>query len=163
MSLGSQGISGKWAIWRQSSGQSSTDALANWAARTRAEVAWEATTIRLVDNSVVHTVIPRLTCIKCHPLANTYGETLILSCSDQSQIEVSLEKAVEEWNTSNRNNCKLLGYFPHINGSEVSIMVCYRLEKVLIQDCWGSGGSLREAKATAAMKLLSSGHCMVQL
>ncbi|KDN48806.1 hypothetical protein RSAG8_02793, partial [Rhizoctonia solani AG-8 WAC10335] len=87
----------RWVIWRPQPGQGTSDALANWAAKARAKVEWETTLIRQADNTVIHAVVPKLTCVKCHPLTDAHGATVSYPCSDQSQARLLCERVIEDW------------------------------------------------------------------
>ncbi|CAE7148119.1 unnamed protein product [Rhizoctonia solani] len=154
-------LAGRWVVFSAGPREHSTDALAQWANLARAHIEWDMTTTRLDDGAMVYTVIPRLTCIKCHPLMDRDGATLILSCSDPNEIERVAAKTVGEWRASCGNGYLLVGFAPYVSvKGGISVTICYKLNGILMQDCWGAGRSLKEAKAMAAMKLLSSGHCV---
>ncbi|CUA68425.1 hypothetical protein RSOLAG22IIIB_03461 [Rhizoctonia solani] len=158
---------GRWVVWRPQPGQGSTDALANWVAKARAKVEWETTLSRQADNTAVHVVVPKLTCVKCHPIADAHGATISYPCSDQSQARLLCERLMEDWRNRYYGYYQLIDYSPRIGGygtsCTLSVMICYRIERYLIQDCAGQGSSLKAAKSMAAQKLLASGHCMICL
>ncbi|EUC57163.1 dsrm domain protein, putative, partial [Rhizoctonia solani AG-3 Rhs1AP] len=158
--------SGRWTVWRSQPGQGSTDALANWAAKARAKVEWETTLIRQTDNTHLHVVVPKLTCVKCHPYTDAYG-AVTYPCSDSSQARLLCEKVVADWRNQYYGYYELIDHLPRIGGYgapySLSILICYQLKQTLIQDCVGEGPNLKAAKSMAAQKLLASGHCMVCL
>ncbi|CAE6440543.1 unnamed protein product [Rhizoctonia solani] len=163
----SYSVSRRWDTWRSRPNQVPTDALANWISKTKAEVDWVPTLTRLPNNIAVHTVTPIMTCVKCHPLMDDRGITLSYPYSDPSQARVLVERVIEDWRSRYHGYCELIDYSFHTGGygssCVLSVMVCYKLKKHLIQDCQGQGPSLKEAKSIAARKLLESGHCMVCL
>ncbi|CUA68426.1 hypothetical protein RSOLAG22IIIB_03462 [Rhizoctonia solani] len=163
----SYSINLRWDTWRSRLDQGPADALANWASRTKAEIEWIPTSTRLPNNTVVHTVTPILTCVKCHALTDDRGTVLSYACSDQGQIRALVESVVDTWRRRHYEYYELLDYSPRIGGHGssymVSIMVCYKLKRCLMQTCEGQGPNLREAKSAAARRLLESGHCMVCL
>ncbi|CAE6479935.1 unnamed protein product [Rhizoctonia solani] len=144
-------LDARWVMWRPHPGQGSSDALANWAAKTRATVEWETTLIRQPDNTAIHVVVPKLTCVKCHPLTDAHGATISYPCSDQSQARLLCDRMIEDWRS---------GYD---SAYTVSVMICYRLTRYAIQDCAGQGPNLKAAKSMAAQRILESGHCMIGL
>ncbi|CAE6462398.1 unnamed protein product [Rhizoctonia solani] len=154
----------RWFHWHApQSRQGPTDALANWAARARAEVGWIATQRRSPDNTVVHAVTPILSCVKGHVLKDDRGEVLNFPYDDMRQIT----EAVDNWEYRHRQYCQLIDYTTHVWGPaqsyRVSLMIRYRLVQCPIDDCSGIGSSVRAAKADAAERLLRSGHCMIYI
>ncbi|KDN48804.1 hypothetical protein RSAG8_02791, partial [Rhizoctonia solani AG-8 WAC10335] len=158
------GVNRRWDTWRSRPGQVPTDALANWTSKTKAEVEWASTLTRLPNNTPVHIVTPILTCVKSHPLTDDRGATLSYPYSDPSQARALAESVVEDWRLRHHEYYELIEYTPHTGGygssCRLSIMVCYKLKRCLIQGCEGQGPSLKEAKSAAARKLLESGHCV---
>ncbi|CAE6478093.1 unnamed protein product [Rhizoctonia solani] len=158
--------SGRWTVWRSQPGQGSTDALANWAAKACAKVEWETTLIHQTDNTSLHVVVPKLTCVKCHPFTDAYGATISYPCNDSSQARLLCERVMEDWRNRYHGCYELIDYSPRIGGYgaySFSIIICYQLKQTLIQGCAGEGPNLKAAKSVAAQKLLASGHCMVCL
>ncbi|CAE6462196.1 unnamed protein product [Rhizoctonia solani] len=155
--------SGRWDMWRSRQHQQlPLDALGNWAGQTRAEVDWVETQYRNPDNTVVHTVVPVLTCVKAHPLMDEHGYVLKFPYGDFSQVE----RALADWRYRHEQDHQLLDYSSHVGGHPkpyISVMICYKLIRCRINDCFGVGPSLRAAKAEAAARLLRSGHCMIRL
>ncbi|KAJ1307701.1 hypothetical protein OPQ81_001790 [Rhizoctonia solani] len=158
---------GRWVPWHSQPEKVPTDALANWAAKARAEVEWETALIHQADNTAIHFATPKLTCVKCHPLMDAYGATISYEFTDRSQVKLVCERLIEDWERRYRGYYRLIDYEPRIGGYgpsyTLSIMICYRMEQCLIPDCVGQGSRLREAKSVAAQKLLESGHCMIHL
>ncbi|KAH7341618.1 hypothetical protein B0J17DRAFT_714780 [Rhizoctonia solani] len=155
---------GQWVVWRSRQFQQRpADALANWAAQARTEFDWIQTEQRKSDNTVVHTVIPTLTCVKCHALSDSRGGVLSFPYGDTGQVT----KAIDDWEYRHQQRYELIEYTLNIWGSpqsyNVSVMILYKLTKCPIDDCMGVGISLKAAKADAAEKLLRSGHCMIYL
>lgn len=158
---------GRWEVWRPRSDQHATDALANWTAKASgADVSWDESSKRLSDNRVVHTVVPIMSCVKCHPLLDSAGRTVTFTCADPSQAGPISAQQVRSWEAKNLNYQRIQ-YWPNLawDGRQykVSIMICYRLDYLPIQDCVGVGPDVRAARADAARRLLRSGHCMIQL
>ncbi|KAF8699360.1 hypothetical protein RHS03_07391, partial [Rhizoctonia solani] len=155
--------SGRWVVWRpQQPQQWPTDALANWAAQAHAEVDWVYAQRRNSDNTVVHTAVPVLTCVKAHPLVDGRGGVLEFPYGDFDRVE----RAVRDWEYRNQHDRRLLEYWSRVGGYPqpyVSVMICYKLVRCRIDECLGTGPSLKAAKATAAERLLRSGHCMIRL
>lgn len=158
---------GRWEVYRPRSGQHPTDALENWMAKTGAQVDWASTSRRTTSNKVVHTVVPYLSCTKCHPLLDHHGRTLALPYTDPRQVDSMIAECVRKWAAVN-TNYGLTGYWPcfgrdGMGQHVVSIMICYNINYLPIQDCLGEGPDVKTAKAIAAQRLLDSGHCMIRL
>ncbi|GAB1522960.1 dsrm domain protein [Rhizoctonia solani] len=155
--------SGRWVVWRPRQPQQwPTDALANWAVDACAEVDWVCAQRRNSDNTVVHTVVPVLTCVKVHPLVDGRGGVLEFPYGDFDRVE----RAVRDWEYRHQHDRRLLEYWSRVGGYPqpyVSVMICYKLVRCRIDECLGTGPSLKAAKATAAERLLRSGHCMIRL
>ncbi|CEL55556.1 hypothetical protein RSOLAG1IB_01568 [Rhizoctonia solani AG-1 IB] len=156
------GSVGRWVIWHsRQPHQQASDALANWSAKANASVEWIQHQHRNPDNTVVHTVVPVLTCTKAHALMDGCGRVLEFPNGDFGQVE----RAVDDWRRRQQNH-QLLGHSYHVGGYPqpyVSVMIHYRLIQCRIDDCSGVGPSVKVAKAEAAERLLRSGHCMLRL
>ncbi|CAE6461316.1 unnamed protein product [Rhizoctonia solani] len=159
---------GHWDTWKLEPMQHSTDALANWEAKVKAKVDWIESSDRRSNNEIKHTVIPYLTCAKCHALPDPRHDAYPLTFDfvNQNHMSIMSEQVTRQW-VDRHPAYELVGYWPRVGWDAgrqiVSILVCYRLNYLPITDCFGEGRSLKAAKAQAAEKLLKSGHCMVHL
>ncbi|CAE6460832.1 unnamed protein product [Rhizoctonia solani] len=106
---------GRWDTWKLEPTQHSTDALANWEAKVKAKVDWIESSDRRSNNEIKHTVIPYLTCAKCHALPDPRHDAYPLTFDfvNENHMSIMSEQVTRQW-VDRHPAYELVGYWPRV-------------------------------------------------